>query len=969
MPKRSLISIAICFCCGAASSQERALIEEIIVTAQRIEEQSNKVPMSVSAFTDPMIRDRQIVGFTDLQVNVPNLSYTQETFGGTRIAIRGIGDSTYDVTGRSYTDPAVPVHINGVSVPARMQVMEFYDLERLEVMRGPQGTLYGRTATAGAINLVTKRPDFDAWSGHLSLELGDYDHVRWEGVANLPVHDRLAFRLAGMSLERNGYTDNLAADDLPGINMDMDDRDFYSVRLTGEWRPTDQWTIRAIYGRFREDDSRLRTQNQVCKTSTIPVLGCEPDVFALEAPNPGASLDTLQAMKAGAIPFGAHDAASGLVYEFPRPSLSLREQHTDLNPIFEFNEDTWLFGVQRTFDGVTVELVGSYVDSEYVSRQDLNQDVGFVMNPTPANPTGIWPTSAPSGDVGAWQDGGPCDFAAGRAGVFGGCVLNSDLNRSFTYSHLASEDEFWSAEVRVRSDFSGRFNFLLGANHLDHEVRQDYYQGGNTYDIASIFGVFQPFFNANQQFYPPMGMLADDRSTEEDAVFGELYVNFSSRLKLTLGLRYSADEGRRERLVMPPNVATSLTPAPDRTWVRTEMISFFATPTPLALSLGEQYGATEAFAAATTQEERIAALQLVPIVPTFGERDGLLPTRQKYDNVTGRVVVDWSATDDALIYASFSQGYRPGGFIGFEPYDEETVNAWELGAKTRWADGSLAVNGTLFHNNFHDLQLFRAIEGNNAAINNVDADVTGFELEVQWRPHALPGLAADFTYGWLDADLGGNTGIDVYNRTQGNPELVLLQDIVPPPSVQPAKGQNYVAPVAQVLPWVNVAAFTGNAIAAPDAVYDNGIPAYFSRAFLNAVGVNTSAGIPVEIGGNRLPNAPRHSFGIGIAHTWPLDFGVLTVRYDYYWQDESFARVFNTRGDNIDSWDQHNASIIFESAGGRWEARAWGRNLADEDIVTGQFISDDLWGSYRSFFLAEPRIFGVSFRYNFGMVR
>ena len=69
---------------------------------------------------------------------------------------------------------------------------------------------------------------------------------------------------------------------------------------------------------------------------------------------------------------------------------------------------------------------------------------------------------------------------------------------------------------------------------------------------------------------------------------------------------------------------------------------------------------------------------------------------------------------------------------------------------------------------------------------------------------------------------------------------------------------------------------------------------------------------------------------IGVAHTWSIAPGALTLRYDYYWQDQSFDREFNTRGDKIDSWHQHNASATFESAAGRWEARAWIRNITDE---------------------------------------
>ena len=109
---------------------ESPLIEEILVTAQRIEENAQKVPMAVSAFDDLTIRDRQIIQISDLQLNVPNLAYVPDNFVGARIAIRGIGDILAEGGGRTAGGPAVPLHVNGISVPVDVTVLEFYDLER-----------------------------------------------------------------------------------------------------------------------------------------------------------------------------------------------------------------------------------------------------------------------------------------------------------------------------------------------------------------------------------------------------------------------------------------------------------------------------------------------------------------------------------------------------------------------------------------------------------------------------------------------------------------------------------------------------------------------------------------------------------------------------------------------------------------------------------------------------------------------
>tara|TARA_B100001057_G_scaffold133036_1_gene132469 strand:- start:531 stop:1046 length:516 start_codon:yes stop_codon:yes gene_type:complete len=161
----------------------------------------------------------------------------------------------------------------------------------------------------------------------------------------------------------------------------------------------------------------------------------------------------------------------------------------------------------------------------------------------------------------------------------------------------------------------------------------------------------------------------------------------------------------------------------------------------------------------------------------------------------------------------------------------------------------------------------------------------------------------------------------------------------------------------------------GAAIPLPGTVYPNGIPAYISRTAAEALGVTTSNGLEVNIDGNELPQSPEHTFHIGGAYTLPLPVSVqmdVIARIDYYWQDDTYAREFNTIGDEIDAWDQWNASLIFESTTGRWSARAWIRNIQDEDNVTGHYLTADTSGFFRNYFLTEPRLFGASFRYNFG---
>ena len=129
----------------------------------------------------------------------------------------------------------------------------------------------------------------------------------------------------------------------------------------------------------------------------------------------------------------------------------------------------------------------------------------------------------------------------------------------------------------------------------------------------------------------------------------------------------------------------------------------------------------------------------------------------------------------------------------------------------------------------------------------------------------------------------------------------------------------------------------------------------------------TSVGVPADLSGNQMPTSPKHSIRLGLAYTWFWQTGALTARWDYYWQDSSYSRVFNRPGDKIESWDQHNASLAYTSAEGRWMTKAWVRNIGDDDNVTDHFqAASETRGAIRNYFLMEPRVYGATVQYNFG---
>ena len=188
----------------SAEEEESAGIEEVIVTARRTEESLQDVPIAVTAFSEEGIQARQIITTSDLQMNVPNVSFTNTNFGSNSFAIRGIGRLVTAGSGEA----GVSTHLNDIPITGNLITTEFFDMQRVEVLRGPQGTLFGRNATGGVVNFITRKPDMEELSGYVEAEIGKYNHKRSRFALNLPLSDSLALRVAATTLEREGYSEN-----------------------------------------------------------------------------------------------------------------------------------------------------------------------------------------------------------------------------------------------------------------------------------------------------------------------------------------------------------------------------------------------------------------------------------------------------------------------------------------------------------------------------------------------------------------------------------------------------------------------------------------------------------------------------------------------------------------------------------------------------------------------------------------
>ncbi|MCI4644962.1 MAG: TonB-dependent receptor [Hyphomonadaceae bacterium] len=928
----------------------------VLVTTQKTEESIQDVPIAVSAFDEESLDKLQLAGGPDLVKSIPNVNFSKGNFTGFNFRIRGIGVDAVSTS----ADEGVGVHQNDVPLTANnLFEAEFYDIERVEVLRGPQGTLYGRNATGGVFNLITAKPVLEEFQADARLTYGNYNTIKTKGMINLPLGETAALRLAGSYLSRDGFVDNLTT------GNDVDDRDLYSIRGSFAWEPTDRFRMLLMYEHFEEEDNRIRSGKQFCakdpvKTSYagIPISafdqlitsqGCLEanldDPASLGGVNTAATLAGQYGFLSGTI--GGIDPLTGnainVDYNTNGITPGLRQVESYFDPTYEAQQDLFTFRAEYDLtDSLTMTYLGSYNENDLTSQEDYNEyaaDLNFntAASPFVALAGGIDPAL-------------PAGFTALYPLLFpGGVVSDPQLgpyNSAVAADISGRKSEQTTHEVRLQSDFDGPFNFNLGAIKVDYEVNQGPALQESYYVFFNTSTAFNQLLNAalGSEVYP-IEDVADFGATPIDnldgvsrqyfrsitpykldsyAVFGEGYFDINDELTATVGLRYTSDD--KEVLRIPTFISESVVDIPD----------------PLA---------------------------------------GTGTAQASFEEVTGRFGFDWtpnwSFSEDTLIYAFYSRGYKGGGINPPPPvgnvsaFDEEFapefVNSYEIGTKNTLADGALQLNATGFLYDYEGYQITQIVNRQSANF-NVDAEITGFELEGIWNPAST--LILNANLGLLDATVTDTYGIDVLDRTNGRDDLVVLKAF-PGASNCVVSATGY----ATVLGAIQAGALDpGTTLGLCSGALQGAEAAFgldgFTVSYVDSNGVMQTAtafepfeGDAADLDGNNLPGTPDTTFSLGAEYTFEgLGNGDwdLRLRGDYYFQASSYSRVWNTGRDELDSWDNINLSIgLFNDANGL-SVEVFGKNIADEDVITGSYLTDDSSGLFTNVFLNEPATYGIT---------
>ena len=644
---------------SAQSDENTRTIDTIIVTAQKREQSLQDVPIVVTAISEQLLQDTGVKDIKDLTLLTPGLLVTSTSNESVTTArIRGIGT----VGDNAGLESSVGVVIDGVYRPRNgVGFGDLGELERIEVLKGPQGTLFGKNTSAGVINVVTKRPSFD-FGADLELTAGDYGAM--EGAASItgPFSETVAGRLYVASRERDGYLDVVRG---PGPRTEDEDNDrkFKTVRGQVLFQPSEALDIR-VTGDYTDRDENCCAAPQAVLTPTVGVLA------VLNALSPGS-------FRNPARPFDR------VAYS----NRSTEQSVEDKGASVEVNWDLPAFG------GSTLTSISAWRDWETINGQDADFTTVDILYRDP----------------------------------FG------DFGNSFKQL---------TQEIRFAGD-SDQLSWMVGLFYADEDL--------DSRDQLILGNQFQAYFNAllggalaglPPSAYPGGGATRDvyEQESKNWALFTNNSIRITDELELTLGLRYTDESKDLDSSYSNDHGGVGCT-------LLRNIPALLANP-----------------AAATIFGIGCSVTYADPIFNNVGFSQTL-----DEENVSGTAKIAYRFNDDVMSYLSFAKGYKAGGFnlyrerngsLALNPgtpggptvdtdthFEKETVDSYELGVKTQWADNSLLINGAVFYQDYTDFQL-NTFTGLQFIVTSLPQVVSqGVDVDMVWyTPYEPLSLQGGFTY-------------------------------------------------------------------------------------------------------------------------------------------------------------------------------------------------------------------------------
>jgi len=685
---------------GAAQAQT---LEEIIVTAQKREESVQDVPIALQAYTGEEISNLRITRASDITRLAPNLNLSTQNTASRQINIRGVGTS--DFFGNSAGSVAITMDEITMS-SSYLSSLGLYDLERVEILRGPQNSLFGRNTTGGAVNYISRMPEVGGDDdGYVGVTFGNFGLVELEAAKSFSLSDTVAVRLAGKSYDRDGVWNNLGDN-----GAEHGEKDRKSLRGTLVWEPSDATSV-AVNFHWAEEDSDF---DPIKAVGTRGTNG-----------SPEFGVDGIPRPLFGAIPAPAPNLDYNQVYN------SFNAQGN--NPSTNRWEDVYVTGTYLH----QVETNGFYlrIDHEFSFAT-------FTSITSWDNTEVLW--TYETGGIGNNSGTGvtnctTCIFLNGSSND-GSPQVTLAIDQDQEYTQFSQEFRFVSSSEEDFRWIAGLFLFTE-----DSDLMQNVRFGAAAFDTSltnDMSGVFPPigqliggFFGSAPLIGPPPviggfgNRLAYQYGELENDVwspYAQIEFDFSERLSLTAGLRFTNDE-KSLAVSQVGNISTLGDP--------------ITTVYDTSLVLPDNRG-------------------LLCV-------EDLVRPDLSFEEWGGKIGLDWRVNDDVMIYGSFSRGFRSGKHdieflhgphIGFALTDlqPETLDAWEVGLKSTLLDGAMQINLSAYMYTWENQQtIFVSPITGPAFVNIPESDLQGFEAEMKWAP--AEGWLVSAALGLQDTEIQSTT--------------------------------------------------------------------------------------------------------------------------------------------------------------------------------------------------------------------
>ncbi len=705
---------------GVARAQEVAAVEEIVVTAQKREQQAMDVPMSLTAYSGDRLQALGVDDFAKLSKFTPGLVVQDQSPNNPGYVIRGVTSDSTD----SFSEARVSVFQDGVSISkAQGSYVELFDIDRVEVAKGPQSTLYGRGALIGAINVIQKKASLSGFDASAKLEAGDYGYRLGQGMFNVALSDMFAVRIAGSVRQRDGYVENaLGGEDFQSLD---------SIALRGSlaFAPTDTFRADLILN-WQEDQPAGTAFKSGGFSPTNPTTGA---VLAGRKPWEPAALAAPTGFAAG--PLGLDRTVKGAT----------------------------LLASWDLSDSLTLNSISAY--REYDSTEVFDPDGTSLPILTGAN----------HGWGKQWSQELRLNYdAGGRVKGFVGVSY-----------FKAQDDQVLPLQFDERISLAvltGQLNAAAAGSGLPATTPAPMAYFGNTaFTGALIQGLVanqtgNGVLLSNAQAQAIAGNLVSNHtetasnSSDLTAVdlFGDVTFEVTDKLEISAGLRYTRDDKDTgfgssvgQRSVLGGVVGASQ--------VYRSGAALVATGDPVKVAQGNamiaQANAILGGLASPLAHSPTLPLPLFGLTfqPTTGN-GGLATQSLKDEGFTWRLVARYALTDDANLYASYARGRRPDvlavssptapfGTPRFGVVEAEKVDSFEVGGKFALLDGRLRLDGAVFYYNYDNFQTVEQ-QGTLFTITNAgEAKAYGFEGQAEWR--VATGLNLYATYAFNHARFEG----------------------------------------------------------------------------------------------------------------------------------------------------------------------------------------------------------------------